>query len=88
MNVSVFLGIACAVTCASADVVGGNTQLGKLYFPAAVSPATSAVCAIVWVWVMYLASLGAIFPVRGFSLGLAGGGGITSSTVFLRLGFG
>ena len=43
MNVSVFLGIACAVTCASADVVGGNTQLGKLYFPAAVSQSTSAV---------------------------------------------
>ena len=84
-NVSVFLGIACAVTCAGASVIGGDVVQARLFFPAAVSPQTSAVCAIVWVWVMYLASLGAVFPVRGFSLGLADGGGITACTVDLRL---
>ena len=84
-QVSIFLGIACAATCASADCLSGTAVSCTSYFPAAANTSVSSVCCIIWVWIMYLTSLGTVFPVQSFSLGITNAGGVTASTVMAIL---
>lgn len=84
-QVAIFLGIACAVTCIASECLSGNSFECQIYFPASVFPPISAVCGIVWSWLMYFAALGVAGGAAGFSIGLQGAGGIYAACVMAML---
>jgi hypothetical protein len=63
-----FAGIALGVTCVGVACCNGDGDVCATYFPSALLPKASAVGAITWAWIMYVASLGAQSVSRGLSL--------------------
>ena len=80
-QVAIFLGLACSMTCIASDCLNGSSFDCQVYYPASIYPPISAVCGIVWSWLMYFAALGVAGGANGFSIGLHKSGGIYAACV-------
>ena len=80
-QVAIFLGLACSMTCIASDCLNGSSFDCQIYYPASIYPPISAVCGIVWSWLMYFAALGVAGGANGFSIGLHKSGGIYAACV-------